>query len=73
VFAFLGVIASVGLFDMYLTRWLVSLSFEPWSAKVTATALGLVLNFAGRRFIVFPEPGRPDWKPQNPGGGGNKG
>jgi len=66
VLVFLGVISSVGIIDMYLTRWLVSLNFELWVAKVLATALGLVLNFAGRRFIVFPEPGRPDWKPQNP-------
>ncbi len=70
VFVFLGVISSVGLIDMYLTSWLVSLSFALWAAKVTATAVGLVLNFVGRRFIVFPEPGRPDWKPQNPGGDG---
>jgi glycosyltransferase involved in cell wall biosynthesis len=69
VLVFIAVIVSVGLFDMYLTRWLVSLGTEPWGAKLTATAFGLILNFAGRRFIVFPEPGRPDWKPQNPGGG----
>jgi dolichol-phosphate mannosyltransferase len=73
VLVFLGVISSVGLIDMGLTRWLVSLNFELWVAKATATALGLVLNFAGRRFIVFPEPGRPDWKPQNPSGDGHRG
>jgi glycosyltransferase involved in cell wall biosynthesis len=73
VLAFLGVVAIVGLFDMYSTRWLVSIGTEPWLAKLTATAFGLVLNFAGRRFIVFPEPGRPDWKPQNPGDNGQKG
>lgn len=64
---FLAVVVGVGLFDMYLTRWLVSAGTEPWLAKLTATAFGLILNFAGRRFIVFPEPGRPDWKPQDPG------
>jgi dolichol-phosphate mannosyltransferase len=73
VLVFVGVISSVGLIDMYLTRWLVSLNLALWTAKATATALGLVLNFAGRRFIVFPEPGRPDWKPQNPGSDGPRG
>ncbi len=72
VLVFVALIVSVGLFDMYLTRGLVSAGTEPWFAKLTATAFGLILNFAGRRFLVFPEPGRPDWKPQNPGDGGHK-
>jgi len=71
VLIFLGVITIVGLVDMYLTRWLVSISFSPWLAKLIATAFGLILNFAGRRFIVFPEASRPDWKPQNPRGDGH--
>jgi len=37
-------------------------------AKVLASALGLALNFAGRRFVVFPEPPSPDWKPQDADG-----
>jgi dolichol-phosphate mannosyltransferase len=73
VLVFLAVISSVGVIDMYLTRWLISLNLALWAAKATATALGLVLNFAGRRYIVFPERGRPDWKPQNPSGGGHSG
>ena len=68
VLVFLGVVVGVGLIDMYSTRWLVSLGVAPWLAKTTATAIGLVLNFAGRRFIVFPERGRADWKPQDPSG-----
>jgi dolichol-phosphate mannosyltransferase len=69
IFIFVGLVVVVGLIDMYLTRGLVAAGTTPWLAKIAATALGLVLNFAGRRFLVFPEPGRPDWKPQNPGGG----
>jgi hypothetical protein len=37
-----------------------------WLSKVCSTLIGLGLNFAGRRYIVFPEKGRGDWKPQNP-------
>jgi putative flippase GtrA len=33
----------------------------PWMAKLLATAVGLALNFSARRFLVFPEPGNPDW------------
>jgi putative flippase GtrA len=35
-------------------------------AKLLSTAIGLVLNFSGRRFFVFPEKPDSDWKPQNP-------
>ncbi|MEJ0099040.1 MAG: GtrA family protein [Pseudomonadota bacterium] len=66
VLAFFGVVVVVGAFDLYSTRWLVAVGLAPWLAKLIATAFGLVLNFTGRRFIVFPESGRPDWKPQNP-------
>ena len=34
---------------------------SPLAAKVVSTAIGLVLNFVGRRFIVFPEKQNPDW------------
>jgi hypothetical protein len=36
----------------------------PWLGKSLATAVGLILNFSARRFIVFSEPGNPDWAPQ---------
>jgi dolichol-phosphate mannosyltransferase len=61
---FLLVIGTVGLVDLYSTRFLVSIGSQPWLAKAMATAIGLVLNFTGRRFIVFPEKLRTDWQPQ---------
>lgn len=64
---FLLVVAVVGVVDLYSTRFFVSRGMAPGFAKALATALGLVFNFAGRRFLVFPETPRPDWKPQNPG------
>jgi putative flippase GtrA len=60
------VVSVIGIIDMYTTVGFVSLGSPPWLAKVGATAIGLVLNFAARRFIVFPEAPRPDWKPQDP-------
>src|SRR5262245_4120651 len=56
----------LGIIDAYSTLGFVSLDSPPWLAKVSATAIGLVLNFTARRFIVFPEAPRPDWKPQDP-------
>jgi putative flippase GtrA len=66
IMVFLAVVCAVGVFDWYCTKWFLGMGVAPWVAKVASTAIGLVLNFAGRRFIVFPEKGRPDWKPQNP-------
>jgi dolichol-phosphate mannosyltransferase len=62
---FLGVVVTVGIFDYYCTRFFVGVGFADWVAKCFSTAIGLVLNFAGRRFIVFPEKSNPDWKPQS--------
>jgi glycosyltransferase involved in cell wall biosynthesis len=67
VLVFLAVVCTVGVIDWYCTKWFLGMGVAPWLAKVASTAIGLVLNFAGRRFIVFPEKGRGDWKPQNPG------
>lgn len=69
ILLFAGVVIAVGTVDMLLTKWLVGIGTTLWASKLTATAFGLLLNFAGRRFIVFPEAGRPDWKPQNPSSG----
>jgi len=62
---FLGVVAAVSVVDLFSTHFLVGAGLAPALAKTAATAIGLVLNFAGRRLLVFPEKARPDWKPQN--------
>jgi dolichol-phosphate mannosyltransferase len=61
---FIAVVGSVSIVDLVSTRWLISVGVSAVIAKALATACGLVLNFAGRRFIVFPEKPSPDWKPQ---------
>jgi len=63
---FLMIVSVVGLIDMYCTRFFISVRIPPSLSKLISTAIGLVLNFAGRRFFVFPEKPNPDWKPQNP-------
>jgi dolichol-phosphate mannosyltransferase len=64
VFIYLSVVVVVGLIDLYCTRFLVAIGFGPALAKILATGIVFVLNFVGRRFIVFPEKPNPDWKPQ---------
>jgi dolichol-phosphate mannosyltransferase len=63
---FLAVVTVVGLIDMVCTRFFIAVGIAPSISKLLSTALGLVLNFAGRRFFVFPEKPSADWKPQNP-------
>src|SRR6478609_805594 len=58
---FLLVVGVVSVVDLYSTRFFVTMGLSALMAKVLATAVGLVLNFAGRRFVVFPEPPSPDW------------
>jgi dolichol-phosphate mannosyltransferase len=63
--AFLLVVVGVGGFDLVCTRFFVAAGIGYAPAKIVSTALGLVLNFAGRRFLVFPEKSNPEWKPQS--------
>ncbi len=63
VVLYAGVVITVGALDLGITTGLYRLDYTAESAKVVATLLGLIFNFAGRRFIVFPEPSSGPWKP----------
>ncbi|TWT90880.1 Undecaprenyl-phosphate mannosyltransferase [Pseudobythopirellula maris] len=56
-------VLAVGLVDRATTLALLA-AFSPAGAKLTATAVGLVLNFLARRLVVFPESNRGPWQPQ---------
>jgi putative flippase GtrA len=58
------VVGLVGFFDLWVTRSLISWGAGPGLSKLTASALGLILNFLGRRFLVFPEQSSGPWKPE---------
>jgi putative flippase GtrA len=64
ILIFLAMVGSIGYVDLVSTRSFLRSGMDPWMGKSLATAIGLILNFAARRFIVFPEPGNPDWAPQ---------
>jgi dolichol-phosphate mannosyltransferase len=63
---FLLVVSAVAAFDLYATKLLIAAGLAAGLAKAAASAAGLVFNFAGRRLLVFPEKGNPDWRPQEP-------
>jgi dolichol-phosphate mannosyltransferase len=64
VLVYLGVVLVVGIVDLYCTRFFVAIGVAPAIAKILSAGIVLVLNFAGRRFIVFPEKPNPDWRPR---------
>jgi glycosyltransferase involved in cell wall biosynthesis len=61
---FLGVVGVVSIVDLTFTQYFVARGVGAGIAKAMATVMGLGLNFAGRRFVVFPEDPSPDWNPQ---------
>jgi dolichol-phosphate mannosyltransferase len=65
IVVFLLVVGAVSIVDLYSTSLFITMGMNAALAKALATAIGLVLNFAGRRFIVFPEDPSPDWGPQD--------
>ncbi len=59
------VVVGIGAIDYAITERMIAYQFQPLLAKATATTLLPVLNFAGRRFLVFPSPTRGPWRPSN--------
>lgn len=62
---FLLLISAVGFFDLWMTKHMLADGSTPITAKLVATGLGLVLNFLGRKYLVFPEKKSGGWKVQN--------
>jgi dolichol-phosphate mannosyltransferase len=61
---FLFVVCVVGIMDLGMTKALLELGNSPGLSKILATGAGLIFNFLGRRFLVFPEPPSGPWEPQ---------
>jgi putative flippase GtrA len=60
------VLAGAAL-DLFFTKLFITAGSLPALAKIMATAVVLMVNFIGRRYIVFPLAGRADWRPRNQG------
>ena len=65
IFLFFLLVLCVCLIDCIITNSLLSFSFQPTTAKLTATALVLILNFCGRKYLIFPESSSGSWRPQS--------
>jgi putative flippase GtrA len=59
-------VCGVAGVDWFVTDTLISIRCSPMVSKLTGTAMVLVLNFLGRRFLVFPEKPSGPWRPQRP-------
>jgi putative flippase GtrA len=62
---YLCLICCLGGLDVWMTTLFLDAGMSPWLSKSVATAIGLVLNFAGRRYLVFPETPSGPWKKQH--------
>jgi len=59
IYSFVALLGAV--FDLFITKLFPSLGAPAAIAKLIASTLALVLNFLGRRYLVFPLSKRPDW------------
>ena len=63
---FLAMAAAIGWVDLIVTTRALDAGYRPAAAKLIASAIILVLNFAARRYIIFPQRTASVWRPQNP-------
>jgi len=68
---FFVVVALVGVLDLEMTKFFIILGTPAWISKLFASVIGLIFNFCGRRFLVFPESPSGTWKPQGDISGGD--
>jgi putative flippase GtrA len=66
VLVYLLVVCLVGALDFGTTTILLKLGTVSILAKSSACIVGLLFNFLGRRYFVFPEPGSGPWRSQLP-------
>ncbi len=60
--AYTALICGVAVFDVGSTSFLIISGASEGFAKVMASAGGLLLNFIGRKYLVFYERPLPDWE-----------
>jgi len=63
VAVYAGVVAAAATMDFLITMALLDAGITPMVSKSIASLAVFILNFAGRRFVVFPEKARKPWAP----------
>ena len=61
---YLVVVFFTGVVDFGITKFFLASNFTPFASKLFAIFSGFLLNFVGRRFLVFPGPRLGPWKNQ---------
>ena len=65
IMLYILVVVLAGAFDLAITKAFIGFGVTPILSKLMATTSLFIVNFLGRRFLVFPEPATGPWKPQN--------
>lgn len=58
------VVGVACVIDLFATKFFLLVGLGAVIAKLCASGLGLIFNFLGRRFFVFPETSLGEWRPQ---------
>jgi len=69
VLVYFLVACLVGAIDFGATTILLKMETAPLLAKLSACTIGLLFNFLGRRYFVFPETSPGPWRSQLPDSG----
>ncbi len=64
IILFIFIVCIIGIIDLVTTNNLFQIGLSAGYAKIIATGVGLIFNFLGRKYLVFPEPASGPWKKQ---------
>ena len=64
IILFIFIVCIIGIIDLLTTNYLFKIGLSAGLAKIIATGVGLIFNFLGRKYLVFPEPASGPWKKQ---------
>jgi glycosyltransferase involved in cell wall biosynthesis len=66
IFIYFSLVSFVCLLDLGITKLFISTNMDPIPSKLISTISIFILNFFGRRYLVFSEPTVGPWNPQIP-------
>jgi glycosyltransferase involved in cell wall biosynthesis len=55
ILIYITIVAAIALMDLAFTKLFIGFGWNEGYAKIAATGIAFVLNFLGRKYIVFPE------------------
>lgn len=61
IFFYISLVGIAALLDLFMTSIFLAVGVSPAGSKIVASGVVLMLNFVGRRYLVFPEPNSGPW------------